>query len=167
MALSLIGYVDQDTFAVGTPAPATSFLQQVLQSADPADLQAKVTAALAEVSAQNVLIAAAYPLAPELLLTFQDASLAGGGDGHTFTLVLTWVPGLLNQLQILYGNDDLFPENLLHDFCIAGDADNLQPRFTNLVDGLGSQEFALWQAHVGSSQGTRFMAGVIAYAPPA
>lgn len=168
MALSLIGYVNQAEFV----APSMSFLQQTLQSADPDDMKAKFDAAVAEVAALNVLILDAFPEDPELQLSFADASLAGGGDGHTFTLILTWVPVVSNQLAILTGVDEdlLVPgEGVNGHFCLASTAQALNPAFTDLVNAAALEDAqsellgitTVWQAHAGASQGTRFMAGII------
>jgi len=88
----------------GAPGgPAVPVKRFVLQAADAPTLRAKVVEAFAAVQALNAQIASFYSGTPAIVdaltLAYGDASLAGGGDGHTFVLTLTFVPGVPSGLS--------------------------------------------------------------------
>jgi len=165
MAFTNLFYTDPTAFALNFPAPAVPFLVKVIESADAADMEARVQEALDEVTALNVLIAAAFPEGQdETVLTLADADLAGGGDGHTFLMTLYFVPGELNAVQTVLGLTelDMIPGNLLFKFAIGGSDDELLPVLNDAIvrAANGSDTRAIFQFVRGSAKGTRFMYGV-------
>jgi hypothetical protein len=170
MALSLIAYLNSGFFSgFIDPPPAAAFVHKIIESADPVDMQVRATRAVAEVVAQNAAIVAAFPNDSDLLLSIADADLAGGGDGHTFILEMTWVPIAANTLIVLLPDLDpstLFPENVGFQCCLASENEALANVFGPMVDratldvpfGVFPEVLTFMQAVRGSSKGTRFMA---------
>lgn len=152
---------DPTLFAISFPAPAAAFVVKLIQSADAADMEARVQAALDEVDLQNVAIAAAFPQNPEILLTLNDVDVAGAGDGHTFVVLMSFVPDNLNGVNTVLGFSagTLAPDNLSFKFALAGDASELQAQIENaMVRAANGEDMqAVFQGLRGASAGTRFM----------
>lgn len=149
--------------ALSTP-PATSFVVKTLEAAEASEMETLVQAALDEVTAVNVLIAAAFPQDPTVLLTLGDMMLAGGGDGHTFVVTLIFVPDSVNGVQTLLelGVGALLPANLSFVFALGSEKEALQAEITNaLTRAAGNASTrAIFQGLAGAAKGTRFMFGV-------
>jgi len=153
------------------PSPGATFLEVCVQASTPEEMTLKVQQALDEVIARNVLIVADPGLGAEFKLTIGDVELAGGGDGHTFVLTITFVPPGLNGVQtavstLLGSSVDLSPESFVFGFGLAGDGENLAPQYEQIVrqiipeSGLG-----LFNLAAGAAKGTRFMIGIGALIP--
>jgi len=164
MALSQIFYENPSLFALSFPPPAQAFVTKCIESSDAADMEARVQQALDEVTALNVLIAAAFPDEPTLLLTLADMSLAGGGDGYEFITMLNFVPESLNSLADLLTLDPslLVPGSFKFTFALAGESSELVPVVNAAIARAAGAEDTnvLFQALAGSAKGTRFMYGV-------
>ena len=155
---------DPTLFALAFPPPAAAFVVKLIESADPADMEARVQAALDEVEALNALIVAAFPENPEIQLTLNDADLAGAGDGHTFIVYLSFVADTLNGMNELQGFSDLtlLPQNIGFTFAMAGEVSALQGQIENaMVRATNGEDVqAVFQFLRGAAKGTRFMYGV-------
>jgi hypothetical protein len=166
MAFTFLSYEDPALFAVPFPPPAAARVIKVIESADPADMEKRVQAALDEVVAQNVLIAAAYPGVADVLLSLADCDLAGAGDGHTFVFTMFFVPQVLNNLAGLLSDSPpgtLLPELFRFNFAVAGERDALESQIQDAIArGIGVNEnmITIFQFLRGAAKGTRFMFGV-------
>ena len=174
MALSLIVYAGQNLLPPPFVPPFTTYVQKQAQSADAEDMTLKVQQALDEIEQLNADITAAYaaivpiPSTPldQLLLSYADSNLAGGGDGHTFVFTLTFTITALNLIAALLA--PLPPEALNFQFCLAGEEDALAIAFRDMTerfaiaggDPQSPVGLALWQQVAGAAKGTRFMGGV-------
>lgn len=158
MALSAFEYVNQDT---PVSIPGANYVHKLCESASAEGMAVLVQQALDEVEALNVLIAAAVPGDPNVLLSISDADLGGGGDGHTFICMLTFVPVGVNLLASLIHQSPL-PENVRMGFRLASEAEALQPLIGELVQELTAQSdlLSFFQGVRGASKGTRFMVGI-------
>lgn len=170
MSLSLLVFFDLTVLN----APQT--LQRIVcpQGATPEELQRATEVALAEIVAENVAIAANPDLGPDLEMTIADASLSGGGDGHSFVLTITLVPAQLNLVGLLLNfvtglSFDLRPQFFSFRFALAGNGQALEPLFQPLLSelialaaqaDLDNELFAPWNMSAGAAKGTRFMIGV-------
>ena len=164
---------------VPTPAfPPSGQLLVTVQSATADGLAASTQRALLDVQERNVEIIA--KLGPSYALWISDATLSGGGDGHTFVLEILFVSAqinLLGQLVALLGlGISLAPENFRFQFALAGDAENLPPLYDpmlqTLFDTVPAPPFqpqaaiGIFNLWAGAAKGTRFMMGVGALLAP-
>jgi hypothetical protein len=174
MALSLIVYASQGFIPPPFGPPFTTYVQKQVQSADADDMAIKVQQALDEIEQLNADIAVAYaaltptPSQPlnDFLMSYADANLAGGGDGHTFVFTLTFTASLLNILAALLGSPAL-PELFEFQFCLASEEDALATTFHDMTERFALKSgpgtpiaIAIWQQVAGAAKGTRFMGGV-------
>jgi hypothetical protein len=163
MSITLLFYENPENFAEALPPPAAAFVIKVIESADPGDMATRVAAALADVVTQNVLIAAAFPDEPDLVLTLADVEFAGGGDGHAFVTTLVFVPASLNSVGEIIGFEalDLVPENFQFFFGLASEQDALGTAITDTITRAAGPLAGemLFQFFAGAAKGTRFMFG--------
>jgi hypothetical protein len=162
MSFTEVFYESPSLYAIAFPPPAEAFIVRTVESADPADMEARVAAVLAEMTTLNVAIAAAYPNdLPDVLMTLADADLAGGGDGHEFVTTLFFSASSLNGVQEIIGSPGAFvPENFSFKFALAGEGEALQSEVNDAIlraIGAGADFDAIFQAVRGASKGTRFM----------
>lgn len=162
MSFTNISYQNQAVFAISFPAPAAAYLVRVVEAAEASVMEELVQQVLDEVIAQNVLIAAAYPDNPELLLTIADMSLAGGGDGHTFVCTLTFVPADSNGVAVIIAAGPISPTGFVFKFAIAGEQDSFLAAVNDALARLIGPADApvIFQDSAGAAKGTRFMFGV-------
>jgi hypothetical protein len=144
--------------------PSATFVVKTAEAAEASEMETLVQAALDEIQAQNVLIAAAFPETPERQLTLGDFLLAGGGDGHTFVVTLVFVAQGFNGVQTLLqlGTGALLPENLSFKFGLGSEKDALAIAITDTITRAAAPEAtrAIFQEFAGAAKGTRFMFGV-------
>ncbi len=161
MPFTVISYQDPTFFANAFPPPAVAFLTKVIESADPEDMRVRVAAALAEVVALNVLIAAAFPDDNDPQLTLTDCDLAGGGDGHPFVFTMFFVPQTANVLAAIIDltPGDMAPQNFRFEFALAGEGEKLDSEINAaLIRAIGGIDATiLFQNTRGAAKGTRFM----------
>jgi hypothetical protein len=162
MAFTNVFYENADLFALSFPAPATSLLVKTVEAAEAPVMEALVQEALDEVTAQNVLIAAAIPDEAGVLLTLADADLAGAGDGHTFVTTLFFVPSDLNGIQEILGSGALLPNLFRFKFGLASEDESFATEINSAITrNIGEFDMpAIFQFTRGAAKGTRFMFGV-------
>jgi hypothetical protein len=174
MAISPLVLLSPRLFFASLPpsTPIRPFLEVCVQAAEADEMALKAQEALDSVVAQNALIAVDFP--SQLLLGLADAELAGAGDGHTFTLSLTFVPLIfiqpnINLLAVAFGGTPT-PENFLpefwgFEFSLAGTAadlaDQYSPMAQRLVDKSPGNDFeealVIYNMSAGAAKGTRLM----------
>jgi len=180
MALAPAFLISPANFAtVCFPPPAAAILTVAAQGSTPEDLVTSTRKALADVAAQNQAIWNKYG-DDGLILTINDAELAGGGDGHTFVLTLTFLATafnevfgliqLINSLNSFLGspvdNNYFRPEALDFEFALASTAEALGPLYPDLIerilasDSLSGFAGGIFNMSAGAAKGTRFMLGV-------
>ncbi len=145
-------------------SPSATFVVKTAEAAEASEMETLVQAALDEIQAQNVLIAAAFPETPSRLLTLGDFLLAGGGDGHTFVATLVFVAQAFNNVETLLdlGTGALLPQNLAFKFGLGSEKDALAIAITDALTRASSPEAtrAIFEEFAGAAKGTRFMFGV-------
>jgi hypothetical protein len=164
MSFTEIFFENPDIYAQTFPAPAVPFLIKVCESAEAPDMQAKVAKALAEVTALNVQILAAFPDSPEAQLTLADVMLAGAGDGHTFVTTLIFVPADLNGVAPLLSLTglEMAPNLFSFFFGLAAEQDALaQTMSSTILAATGPEDIVtLFEVLGGGAKGQRFMYGI-------
>jgi hypothetical protein len=164
MALSIFDYQSKASWAA-LPAnpPSVPYLIRSVQAADAEEMTRRVQQMLAEVTALNAAIVDAnieHPDPGTLQLAVADIDLAGGGDGHTFVLTVTFLP-------LLRKSDAPLPESLLYGFVTGSTAEIIEPLLSEKADSVLAEADldeigVIWQAVRGAAKGTRFMAGFAA-----
>jgi hypothetical protein len=164
MALSLLIYSSDALWATsGALPPAVPQLIRSLQAADAEEMTKLVAQMLAEMVVLNAAIVAANPEYPDpdtLQLGIIDADLAGGGDGHTFVLTVTFLP-LVSKSGLP------LPEEVVYGFVTGSTAETIETLLSEKIQATANQApdaensplIVFWQAVRGAAKGTRFMAG--------
>jgi hypothetical protein len=176
MSVSLFSLTGS-TIAATFPFPSAPFLQLSAQASTAEEMAIAAQKLLDDLEVRNAAILADPVLGPNYAqkkLTICDASLAGGGDGHTFVLTVSVVPNAGNLLQALLTFlldgfiTDLSPQFWSFQFALAGDGENLPPQLPALAAralagaAVSPDSFALvpFNMTAGAAKGTRFMYGV-------
>jgi hypothetical protein len=155
------------TFVLSPSGTAQNTITRFVQSASPQDIEAGVEAAVAEIVALNLGLSNPDKFGLAAL------DLAGGGDGHTFVVQITFTT---DQANFLYAaaTGVQTPSSLLAGFhagaFLASDASEL-PRAQDetyarlrTFDTQGHQFSVIANSFAGASKGTRFMGLVVGFA---
>ena len=177
MSFSLVIAFNPALVAAVAPPGTVLNLEVTVQAATATEMTAGVKRALLDVQQQNVGIVANPDLGPEFKLTLADATLSGGGDGHTFVTTLFFTPGSINALQAVLNEltngsiSDLSPEFFDFEFALAGTGAALPPLFVPIFQALcdassaaqgspAEEVLGIFNLNAGAAKGTRFMVGM-------
>jgi hypothetical protein len=163
------------TFVLSPPGFNQNTITRFVQSSEPGDIEAGIEAAVAEIVALNNNTIT--PVNDKYGIAALD--LAGGGDGHTFVVQITFTTNLANTLySLVYGTP---PSTLLDQggnppqpfhagAYLASEEEALaiaqQATYDRLraLDPAPGKRFTVFgNAFAGAAKGTRFMGVVIGF----
>ena len=155
------------TFVLSPPGTAQNTITRFVQSSEPGDIEAGIAAAVAEIVALNATIT---PTDQKYGIAAVD--IAGGGDGHTFVVQITFTT---NDANFLYGvvlgaSTPSFILPTVHAGAyLASDKDALAIAQQVTYDRLRAfdtqvQQFTvIANSFAGAAKGTRFMGLVVGF----
>jgi hypothetical protein len=156
------------TFVLSPPGNAQNTITRFVQSSEPGDIEAGIAAAVAEIVALNTTITP-----PDEKYGIAAVDIAGGGDGHTFVVQITFTT---NQANFLYGvvlgaSTPSFILPTVHAGAyLASDKDSLAiaqqvtyDRMRAFDPGQGKQFTVIANSFAGAAKGTRFMGLVVGF----